>query len=124
MPTIQQLLESQEKEFENNFPFLNEVKFTPFYGQDFEKAKMLTKIYTNLGDKIIGWHKQSVIALYEAEIELCESKKKNISCVAAHKITKEGGLKICHNCSRDAGYNQAIEERVSHYKQVIEELRK
>jgi len=89
MPTIQQLLESQEKEFEKGFVIKSNA------GTDLLR-------YTD-ANLIKRWHKQSIIALYEAEIEICEEE-------------------LLKNYAQT--YKNALKDRVSHYKQVIEELRK
>ncbi len=102
MPTIQQLLESQEKEFEKGFVIKSNA------GTDLLR-------YTD-ANLIKRWHKQSIIALYQGEIEIAESKK-----IVFDPETVPVGFEDPFTVD---GYNQALEDQILHYQQIIEELRK
>lgn len=77
--------------------------------------------YANTGydmQVIEGWWidklKSQAIKSLNNEMEYLESKKKEINCDNTHRMAIEGGLKICHTCSSQAGYNLAVDNHISH----------
>ncbi len=90
MPTIQQLLESQEKDIKKVFSLF---------------------LHPEIIDEIVLLHKQSIIALYEAEIA-------NLEKILANYETENNSYVPFARLRKD------LQKIITHYKQVIEELKK
>lgn len=120
--SIKNIIKKQEEEFGVEFPFLNDVKFKPYYGQDFERAKLLTEIYTDLEDKIKFWHSQSIKQILQAVVE---REKGSL------RVYQEPDPKlVSHTNRRDVritrakyiNFNSAKQDTINHLEEVIKEL--
>jgi hypothetical protein len=109
MPTIQQLLESQEKEFNENIGQYTRVVQIKQTQEDIDKN--LPPMFTDITNEIFDWHKQSIIALYEMELA-------NIEMILAKYENENNSYAPFAKLRKD------LQDKKTHYKQVIEELRK
>jgi len=121
--TYKEIIDKNIKEFDEKFPFLNQVKFKSFFGQNYDEVKTLNNIYTNLGDKIKYEYKQFLISFLEEENKRLDDIHKQFP---ENETVLEDIFKNTENMNRvyaRVGYRKALNDQIAHNKEIISYLK-
>lgn len=99
--SINTIIEEQKKEFYEKFSFIQAIK-----------NEQSGNAYT----RVFDWHKQSLIQILEAEVERLKGMKKEIK-------PNENGEYIFGENQKIIGYNQALEDQITHLTNIIKEIK-
>ena len=84
-------------EFEEEFPFLNSIKFTPNREEDYDKTKVLMELYNKVGDKITDYWLSILNKTIKSKLEAVEGDVKKVKQL----VQKETGSFKYDDCYDD-----------------------
>ena len=98
--------------------------YTNEYGYEHKIPK-----YEDIKSFLTSSHKQLLKQFLEGEVERLENSKKNIIYCQREDFRKgtmcencENGISECIRASKDSVYNQALDDQITHYQNLIKEL--